>query len=149
MELDRNDESMNKEDIKEEEVWKPVIGYEGIYEISNYGRCKSLSRPLIWGRVSFIKKEMMMKESLNDTGYVVYSFRKDNKRKDFKAHRLVGLHFIINDDPDVKTDINHKDCNKLNNYYKNLEWMTRANTLLKIIDFHIKLEEMRLDLKER
>ena len=98
-----------------EEVWKDIEGYEGRYQISNYGRLLSLNYHNT-GVPNIIKPKT------HRHGYVFYILYKDGTRKAFMAHRLVALAFISN--PNNYPIINHKDENKLNNYFENLEWCT-------------------------
>ena len=104
------------------EEWKriEVDGevYEN-YEVSNLGRVRSLNYNGIKGRVQ------IMKARDNGTGYLNVVLYKNKKPKRFYVHRLVALMFIENDDPTVKTDVNHKDENKSNNAVDNLEWCDR------------------------
>ncbi len=104
----------------EEEIWKDIKGYEGIYQISNYGRVKSLSRYTIQNH--FVK-EKLLKGYDNSNGYWYYDLHDSNcKRKKKSAHVLVGEAFI--DNPNNYACINHKDENTYNNYVDNLEWCT-------------------------
>ena len=106
--------------IKEEivsidsEVWMPVVGYEGLYEISNLGRVHSVAR--------FKARTKILSLNINAKYYAV-GLRKNNKYKIHKVHRLVALAFIHN--PDNLPQVNHKDENKLNNCVDNLEWCAR------------------------
>ena len=100
-----------------DEVWKPVVGYEGLYEISNYGRLKSLSRKSGFNTLD----ESIKRYFDNGKGYLVYDmYDKKHTRKKLYAHRLVAEHFL--DNPNNYPIINHKDENRSNNYYENLEW---------------------------
>jgi len=101
-----------------EEVWKDIEGYEGLYEVSNLGRVKSLSRIDSLGRKY---KEKMLRQS-NSRGYLHTSLSKDNNSKSYQTHRLVALTFIPN--PENKPQVNHMDENKTNNRVDNLNWMT-------------------------
>lgn len=105
------------------EVWKKIEGYEDIYEISNYGRIKSLSR-LVNNHSGFKKllKEKYLKNHISKTGYFVVDLKNNNVRKTFKVHRLIAIHFI--EKVIDKNYINHIDGNKLNNEISNLEWCT-------------------------
>jgi hypothetical protein len=94
------------------EIWKDVVGYESIYEISNFGNVKSFK----YG------KEKIRKLRNDKDGYLLINLCKDKKVKTFKIHRLVAQAFIPN--PDNKPQINHIDGNKSNNKVDNLEWVT-------------------------
>lgn len=114
----------------ENEVWKDISGYEGIYQISNYGNLKSLERKYkkIDRRTNkefiYFQKEKMLKPRVDKKGYLHYALNKDKKAKEFKAHRLVAEAFVPN--IEEKPQINHKDMNKQNNYVDNLEWCTNG-----------------------
>lgn len=97
---------MNKEE------WKSIKGYEGMYEISNFGRIKILTPRY--------KDKTIMKTTLDGFGYRHCTL--SNPRKTVKIHRLVAETFIPN--PLNKPQVNHIDGNKLNNRTDNLEWAT-------------------------
>lgn len=99
------------------EIWKPIDGYENLYEVSNYGRVKSLGN----GK-SNNSKERFLKASKEGNGYLRVGLSKDGKKKDFKVHRLVASAFIEN--PNNLPQINHIDEDKQNNHVSNLEWCT-------------------------
>lgn len=105
-----------------EEHFVEVIGYEGLYKVSNYGRVKSLN-------FNHTKQEKILKFDKNKSGYLLVTFHKDGKVKKFSVHRLVALHFIQNDNPTEKIQVNHKDENKENNTVENLEWVTPKENL--------------------
>ena len=96
------------------EIWKPVVGFEGLYEVSNLGRVKSLYDQFKRPRV------LIRKESVKPEGYCYL----DLKGKQFYVHRLVAMAFIEN--PQNKPFVNHKDSNPSNNHVDNLEWVTHA-----------------------
>lgn len=106
-----------------EEIWKDVQGYEGLYQISNFGKVKSLSR-LRHCKNGAIKRysEKNLIGVINNLGYLCYDLYKNKKRVNFKAHRLVALHFCSGFNS--KLVVNHIDGNKLNNCYENLEWIS-------------------------
>ena len=92
-----------------EEEFKEIIGYEGLYWVSNLGNVKS--------------KRKQLKICLNVYGYPVVNLSKEGKMKTFTVHRLVALHFI--DNPYNLPQVNHKDECKINNCVTNLEWCTQ------------------------
>ena len=115
------------------EIWKPIIGYEGYYEISNYGRVKSLSRPVYKKDGSFhrYKKETIKCPKLTTDGYLAITLSVNGDNKTFLIHRLVASAFI--DKPDKNNEeleVNHKDLNRRNNYYENLEWISHKDNVV-------------------
>ena len=104
-----------------EEKWKPVVGFEGMYEVSDKGSVKSLSRPA-WGKVNRLVKEKILTSKISRTGYEITHLRKDGKNCHPSVHRLVAEAFIPN--VDLKPTVNHIDGDKLNNNVNNLEWAT-------------------------
>lgn len=101
----------------EEEIWKDIVGYENYYQISNWGRVKSLK----YNHSNFQK---ILRTQLTKKGYVRVTFQIKKKRKSFSVHRLVAEAFIPN--PENKPQVNHKDTNKQNNKLENLEWNTNG-----------------------
>ena len=102
------------------EEWRPVVGYEGLYEVSSLGRVKSLVRP----RVTVEKVLVPNKLSFNNRYYSV-GLTKDKKKKVFSIHRLVCAAFI----GQSSLPVNHIDQNRLNNHILNLEYVyPRENT---------------------
>lgn len=106
-----------------EETWKDIVGYEGIYQISNLGNIKSLDREVICknGTVLYVKGKFKNKINHN-RGYLMVALYKNNKSKNLYIHRLVAEAFIPNNDN--KKTVNHIDGNKHNNNVENLEWAT-------------------------
>lgn len=100
------------------EVWKDIKDYEGLYQVSNLGRVKSLDRfvvnRLLKGNIKITKTDFY--------GYIPVSFTKNGKRKTFKVHRLVAKTFIDNNDN--KPCVNHINGVKHDNVLSNLEWVT-------------------------
>lgn len=112
---------------KNEEIWKDIEGYEGLYQVSNLGRVKSLNRKVKFSpgeKQEYYqrKPERYLSPNKKENGYFEHSLYKEGKRKHMYAHRLVALHFIPN--PDDLPQVNHKDENKSNNRVSNLEWIT-------------------------
>jgi hypothetical protein len=104
------------------EIWKDVVGYEGIYEISNLGRVKSLERSEWCGRNNSIRvrKEKFLTCGINRRGYRTAHLCKNGKINGHMVHRIVALAFIPN--PNNLPHINHIDGNSSNNHIENLEW---------------------------
>jgi hypothetical protein len=102
------------------EIWKDIKGYEGLYQISNLGRVKSLSRMVKYKQYSKETTEKIMKLSLNKRGYLYVGLCKNGSYERFRVHRLVALHFVPN--PKEYSEVNHKDRIKTNNEVENLEW---------------------------
>ena len=115
--------NLNENVNVDNEIWKPVAGYEGLYEVSNMGRVKSLERKITFkdGRTKVFKK-MILKPIDNGYGYLRVGLSKNGIIKLCHVHRLVARAFVPNDDPENKTHINHRDEDKHNNSADNLEW---------------------------
>ena len=104
-----------------DEIWKDITGYEGLYQVSNLGKVKSLNKSIIRNngrRQTF--KEKTLKKGLSSNGYYSVSLTKNGKGKTFNIHKLVATAFIENKNNDKC--INHIDGNKRNNNVTNLEW---------------------------
>lgn len=121
------------------EIWKNIPEFEGKYQISNMGRVKSLQR-IIGHKNGYLKKEMIIKQHLNNSGYkhVALSINK-SKKKTFKIHKLVTICFISNVLPNG-FEICHKDGDKHNNIVDNLYIGDhKSNTIDKYIQGRTKL----------
>ena len=99
------------------ETWKAIAGFEGLYEVSDLGRVKSLK----------FGKERILKPGGDTHGYLQVCLCKDGHVKKFKVHRLVAESFIQN--PNNLETINHKDEVKTNNTVSNLEWMSQKDNI--------------------
>ena len=103
------------------EYWKPVVGYENLYEVSNLGRIRSFDRWVKSKNGSIrICRGRILKPYTNKDGYLYVVLCKNNKHKTYKVHRLVAEAFLPN--PDNLPQVNHKDENKQNNNVENLEF---------------------------
>jgi hypothetical protein len=104
------------------EIWKDINDFEGIYEISNKGRIKAAYRQG--------NRCRLLKPHLGKNGYYDVLLRNKEIKKKITIHRLLGLHFIENDDPINKYMIDHIDRNRTNNNLDNLRWVTPLENTL-------------------
>ncbi len=111
-------------------IWKPVKGYENYYEISNTGLVQSLNHVVVQkmfrgaGSRTYIGKILKPRKAKN--GYLYVQLSREGERKTHKIHRLVSETFVEGK-TEAKNQVNHKDGNKENNHYLNLEWCTCAS----------------------
>lgn len=108
----------------EEEIWKDIEGYEGLYQVSNLGRVRSLDRSVVnkLGR-KFFYKGQIIKHCYTEDGYAMVSLSDKNKiRKTHRVHRLVAQAFLPN--PKNKPQIDHKNRIRDDNRLENLRWVT-------------------------
>lgn len=101
------------------EIWKEIKGYNGFYEISNLGNCKTHYAK---GNGKYIKVGRVIKPVKCTNGYLEYQLSYNGIRKCHLIHRLVAEAFIEN--PKNKPEVNHKDEDIMNNNVDNLEWVT-------------------------
>ena len=97
------------------EEWRDIKGYEGLYQVSSWGRVKSFN-------YKNTGKEGIFTMKPDNRGYLIVTLYKNEKRKHYSMHKLVAEAFIPN--PNNLPYINHKDEDKTNNYVENLEWCT-------------------------
>ena len=117
------------------EIWKAVEGYEGIYEVSNLGRVRSLDRyvPALCNRNgeirNYLRRGKVLKQRKVFGGYMVVSFTvsETGTHENRFVHRLVAQAFVPGYREDL--DVNHKDEDKTNNRADNLEWVTRQENV--------------------
>lgn len=109
------------------EIWKEVPGYEGIYEVSNLGRLRSLDRAVVKSDVVQHRNGRLKKFWENQDGYLQCKLSKGGESVNIGVHRVVALAFI--DNPERKPEINHKDGNRQNNVVENLEWVTHLENI--------------------
>ena len=102
-----------------EEIWKDIQGYEGLYQISNYGRVKSLERIVRKSNgVLQPRQERIVAKRVSTDGYYIAKLSRDGHSKSIAIHRLVASHFIPN--PKNLPEVNHKDFDRTNNRIDNL-----------------------------
>ena len=118
-------EAVAKEENCMSEIWKDIEGYEGLYQVSNRGRVKSLERIVMRknGR-PYSVPELIKERQIDHKGYDRIGLNKNGKKKRFFVHRLVLQAF--NQSSDETLEVNHIDGNKLNNNVENLEWVTSS-----------------------
>ena len=142
----------NEEFIKsvslEGEIWRDVVGYEGIYMVSNLGRVATLSHSVSFLSVcngvevekTFNAKQCLRKPHIGKHGYVEYILRDSKRIRLFKVHRLVAEAFIPN--PQKLPAIDHIDRDKQNNCVSNLRWCNQSlnmqNPLTKAVMSDVK-----------
>ena len=114
------------------EKWKDIEGFEGSYQISNFGRVKSLKRTIEetnqYNSIFYLElEEKIKKPQMGRNGYLHVCLCKNSKKKTFRIHRLVAKNFLKNYKEEL--DVNHKDCNKQNNRVDNLEMVSRKENI--------------------
>ena len=134
------------------EIWKDVIEFENMYQISNKGNVKSLKRKSVSGK---ILKERLLSPSKDTKGYLRVSLHKENKSYHRSVHRLVAQTFLGNK---IELQVNHKDGDKTNNITTNLEWCSNKensehayNTNLKqrdILNPAISIKSINIETKK-
>lgn len=121
------------------EIWKDIEGYEGIYQVSNLGRVRSLDRIVVRKNGYQLPcKGQFVTAVSHKGGYIYVGLTKDGRKRNLKMHRLVAAAFIPN--PDQLPEVNHKDEDKTNNRTDNLEWCSRPYNL-RWKDGHIRRAE--------
>ena len=114
-----------------QEIWKDIKGYEGLYQVSNLGRVKCLSRRI--GNkhkcnIRIQQENRIKKPCVKDNKYLYVSLTKDGQRNNKYIHRLVAEAFIPRSEN--KNIVNHKDYDVTNNRIDNLEWVTQKENVL-------------------
>ena len=104
------------------EIWKPIVGYEGYYEVSNQGKIRSIDR-YVKGRgdSTWFRKGKERKQCHYTNGYLFVCLSVDGNIKQLSTHRIVAAAFLGKSD----LEVNHKNGNKDDNRVENLEYVTR------------------------
>ena len=113
------------------ETWKPVVGFEGLYEISDFGRIKSLDRMIQRRGHTKLLRGRLLTSSVNGAGHLQINLSNENK-KSFKVHRLV-LEAFTGPCPQG-LECCHNDGNHVNNHIENLRWDTRSSNIMDRVD---------------
>jgi HNH endonuclease/NUMOD4 motif len=110
----------------------PVVGYETFYEISSEGRLRSFDR-LIHSHHggSYIRPGRILKPGISANKYLVFCFCNNSSYSTKSIHRMVALTFL---GPGKGREVNHKDCNRMNNRVANLEWVSKRENLLHAVN---------------
>lgn len=108
------------------EEWRDIVGYEGLYQVSNLGRVKVLPRIKRTPSTTFLSEEKIVVPKIDKGGYLRVALCRDKGMRRFLVHRLVATSFF-GDNPHMT--VNHKDENKTNNSVENLEYLTRAENV--------------------
>lgn len=109
------------------EVWKPIKGYEGLYEVSNKGNVRSVDRYVMNGNRYCLLKGKPRKTYLISTGYLMVDLCKNSQRTHYLVHRLAANAFIPN--PNNLPCIDHINTIKTDNRVENLRWCTRKENM--------------------
>lgn len=115
----------------QEEIWKDVIGYEGIYKVSNLGRVKSLARKRFNGKGYYNVNEIMLTPRKDTNGYLIVALHNQTKPKTFKVHRLVARAYI----GESTLTVDHINGIKIDNRVDNLRYVTNREN---IVSYHTK-----------
>lgn len=111
-----------------EEIWKDIKGYEGLYQVSNLGRVRSLDHYRENGTSEYIQKGRVLKQAtIKRNGYCYVTLSKKGKLRKFRVHRLVAIAFIPN--TENKPYINHLNAIRADNRVQNLEWCTQSENV--------------------
>jgi len=106
------------------EIWRPIRGFEGLYEVSNHGRVRGVERIIKHNKGgAILKKAGLLKGSINPKGYSQVKLSVDGKTFIRSVHRLVAFAFLAHATPELQ--VNHKDLDKLNNHVANLAVVMR------------------------
>jgi len=122
------------------EVWLDIKGYEGHYQVSSFGRVKSLARVIECRKNVFVnKKEKFLSDWDCGKGYRKVKLSKDGIEKSIRVHRLVADTFLSN--PDAKLEVNHINGIKNDNRVENLDWCTSSENTIHALNNKLKISQ--------
>lgn len=122
-----------------QEIWKDIEDWEGLYQISSFGRVRSLDRWIDNGRAKpYLLPGKVLAQKTSRTGYKQINLRFKDKNKWFSVHRLVALAFVVNEEN--LPQVNHIDGDKSNNHFSNLEWSTARDNIIHAFELGLKPE---------
>ena len=117
------------------EIWLPIKGYEGLYDVSNYGRVRSHD----YGKKGITK---ILRTRSAKGHYVKVGLRKDGKIRYFRVHRLVAIAFLP-EPQEGQTQVEHIDCDKHNNKVGNLRWThPKGNMANPLTRYHLSISHL-------
>lgn len=109
------------------EEWRDIRGYEGFYQVSNFGRVRSIDRVVKCRDFEMTRKGVVLKDAPMTGGYRCVALQKDGKRKTFYVHRLVADAFVPN--PNKLNECDHINRNPSDNRSVNLRWCTHEENV--------------------
>lgn len=117
----------------QKEVFKDIPGYEGIYQVSNLGNVKSLSRNIykLDGTLKKISKNILLKLFLDDKGYYMVKLYNNNSKKTFKVHKLVAITFLNHTPNKYELVVDHINNIRTDNRVENLQLITNRENCIK------------------
>ena len=114
--------------MEQKEIWNPIKGFEGLYEVSNLGRVRSLQRTIIQKNgIAITSKGRFKRIGINSVGYPCVTLCKNGKSKQYSLHRILAKAFIPN--PDNKPEVDHINTNRTDCRLENLRWVTHAENM--------------------
>lgn len=130
--------------MKKGELWRPIPGFEGEYEVSESGIIRSLTR-VVWrpkyGRNQIYKGQIIKPSIVN--GYPRVAIGTVGKRRALLVHRIVGFAWVENPDPDLYDVVNHKDGDKLNPHRTNLVWTNHYGNHVHAVENGLTKKDLR------
>ena len=119
---------MTTQTQQQKEEWRPVVGFEGLYEVSNLGKVRSLDRRIKCKYFQNIKGKVLKPQLDKQTGYLVIYLWREGLISRFTIHSLVAKMFLKK--PAARDEVNHKNGKKTDNKISNLEWTTRSKNMI-------------------